>query len=147
MKDPKHYFPGDAFNYNFDKCQINQSKKEAFNRELKFRKNQITISFKKLFQKKHLTMKSNSLLCPCYFKNCNFQGHNLKRHFESKAHLMPSESAKLHQSYLTHQVNYLTKVSKLKQNPPALCSKCHHFLAEPICIYTTTVRLEENQNN
>ena len=24
---PKHYFPGDAFNYNFDKCQINQSKK------------------------------------------------------------------------------------------------------------------------
>ena len=98
-----------------------QSKKEVFNRELKLKKkNQITISLKKLFQKKYLTMKAKPLLNLCYFKYCNFQGHNLKCHFESKAHLMPSETAKLDQSYLTHQVNSLTKVSKLKQNPPAL---------------------------
>ena len=72
-------------------------------------------------------MKAKPLLNSCYFKYCNFQGHNLKCHFESKAHLMPSETAKLNQSYLTHQVNSLTKVSKLKQNPPALCFKCHLF--------------------
>ena len=40
-------------------------------------------------------------------------------------HLLPSETAKLQQSYLTHQVNFLTKVSKVKQNPPVFCSKCH----------------------
>ena len=108
-----------------------QLKQEAFKRELKLKK-KITISLNKLFQQKYLTMKSKPLLNPCNFKNCNFHGHNLKCHFKSKAHLMLSQTAKFGQRYLTHQVNSLTKASKLKQNPPALCSKCHLFFTEPI---------------
>lgn len=104
-----------------------QSKKETFNRQLKLKKksnyniSQETIP-KEIFNNQ-VKVFTESLL----FKYCNFQGLNLKCHFQSKAHLMPSETAKLDQSYLTHQVNSLTKVSKLKQNPPALCSKCHLF--------------------
>ena len=72
-------------------------------------------------------MKAKTLLYPCYFKNCNFQGYNLKRHLESSAHFLISEAAKLQQSYLTRQVTYLTKVWKVKQNAPVLCLNCHLF--------------------
>ena len=126
-RGPKHYFPGDSFNYNFDDCEVHQLKKEALNKELTLKKDNITRSLKKPFQKKHVTMKANLLLYLRYFKECKFQGYNIKPHLESKAHLLSSETAKLQQSYLTPQVNFLTKVSKVKQNAPVLRSQCHLF--------------------
>ena len=69
--------------------------------------------------------KDKPILYPCNVKECKFQGHNIKLHLESKAHLLSSETAKLQQSYLICQVNFVTKVSKVKKNAPVLCSKCH----------------------
>ena len=126
-KGPKHYFPGDPLNYNLEDSEEDQLKKQLLNKELILRKESITRSLKKLFQEQHLAMKAKPLLYPCYFKSCNFQGYNLKRHLESSAHLLPSEAARLQQSYLTREVNYLTKVSKVKQSAPVLCSKCRLF--------------------
>lgn len=45
----------------------------------------------------------------------------------SYTHQLSSIIAKLHQSYLIQQVNFLTKVSKGKQNISVLCSKYHLF--------------------
>ena len=70
-------------------------------------------------------MKRSLLLYPCYFRECRFQGNNLSRHLQSKEHQISSKVAKLQQNFFTRQVNYLTKVSKTKQNEPVICSKCH----------------------
>ena len=126
-KGPKHYFPGDRFSYQFDDCQVDERRKHALKKELFLRKEKITRSLKKLFQKDHITMKRSLLLYPCYFRECRFQGHNLSRHLQSKEHQISSKVAKLQQSFFTRQVNYLTKVSKTKQNQPVMCSKCHLF--------------------
>lgn len=101
------------------------SKKERLNKELPLRKRKITRCLQNLFQKKQITMKSKPLLYPCYFKQCKFQGHYKPP--PSYTHQLSSIIAKLHQSYLIQQVNFLTKVSKGKQNISVLCSKCHLF--------------------
>ena len=126
-KGPKHYYPSDTFNYNFENLEEDMSKKERLNKELPLRKRTITRSLQNLFQKKQITMKSKPLLYPCYFKQCKFQGHYISHHFQSNTHQLSSIIAKLHQSYLIQQVNFLTKVSKGKQNMSVLCSKCHLF--------------------
>ena len=65
-------------------------------------------------------MTSKSTHYPCYFENCNFQGKKLRKHLELKSHNLPPDTAKIQQSYLTRNVNFLTKVSKTKQKHPVL---------------------------
>ena len=72
-------------------------------------------------------MKRSPLLYPCYFRGCKFQGYNLAHHFELKQHQLSQKVAKLHQSFFTRKVNFLTEVSKVKQNDPVMCAKCHLF--------------------
>ena len=102
---------------------MDQSKKKALKEELRICKDQITKSLKKLFQKKHITKKRSPLIYPCYFKEYKFQGYNLNCHLQPKEHQLPCETAKLHQSYFTRQINFITKVSKVNENEPVLCSK------------------------
>lgn len=95
---------------------------------LKSRKEKLMHSLKLLFNKNTVNMTSSKpTIYPCYFENCNFQGPKLRKHLESNGHNLPSDTAQVQQSYLTPNVNYLTKVSKTKQKPPTLCVKCRLF--------------------
>ena len=62
---------------------------------LKSRKEKITCSLKKLFNKNTIKMTSKSTHYPCYFENCNFQGKKSRRHLESKSHNLPPDTAKI----------------------------------------------------
>ena len=79
------------------------------------RKENITCSLKKLFNKNTIKMTPKSTHYPCYFENWNFQGKKLRRHLESKSHNLTPDTAKVQQSYLTRNVKFLTKISKTKQ--------------------------------
>ena len=68
-------------------------------------------------------MKRSPLLYPCYFRGCKFQGYNLACHFKSKEHQLSPKVAKLHQSYFIRKVNFLTKISKVKENDPVMFGK------------------------
>ena len=93
---------------------------------LKSRKEKIACSLKKLFNI-NTKMTSKSTHYPCYFENCNFQGKKPRRHLESKSHNLPPYTANIQQSFLTRNVNFLTKVSKSKQKPSVLCVICRLF--------------------
>lgn len=126
-KGPTHYYPGNTFDYEFEDCEADEDTKHALKKEFFIRKKKITSSLKKLFQKDRIIMKRSPLLYPCYFRGCTFEGRNLGRHLECKEHQLSSPVSKTQQSYLTRQVNFLTKVSKSKQNEPLICPKCHLF--------------------
>ena len=111
----------------FDGCQVDKQKIHALKKKLFLRREKITRSLRILFQKDHINLKRSPLLYPCYFRGCKFQGQNLGHHFQSKEHQLSSKVAKLHHSFFTRQVNFLTKISKIKQNEPIMCAKCHLF--------------------
>lgn len=95
---------------------------------LKFRKKKNTLSLKKLLKKTASKLNKTKLLVyPSNFKNCIFQVTKLKQYLESSTHETPNETVKLQQSYLTRNIDFLTKTSKVKQNPTMLRCKCSLF--------------------
>ena len=67
-KWPKHYYLDDAFDYNFNDCEINESKKEALNKELTLRKEK-NLSKKNISQwKQSLYFILNILRIAIFFK-------------------------------------------------------------------------------